>query len=210
MTDISITAPVEAEQVPATDENAPFYVVSTRKLTILFIATMGAYALYWFYKNWNQYRNRGAALDEAHESIWPIPRAIFLVFFVHSLFRKVKSLGQDKPQVAAWRNDGHAWWMVLLYVAMNVADQLSKRSIGIPMTDYFGFVGLVLLLLSFRKAQSMINASCNDPEGKLNAGLTGANYVWIVIGVLVWVGAFMAGFMGGATDGYSAAGGHGF
>ena len=29
-----------------------FYVVSPKKFWVLFIATMGAYEPYWFYKNW--------------------------------------------------------------------------------------------------------------------------------------------------------------
>jgi hypothetical protein len=203
MNEVSITSPLEREQVPAAAEDG-FYVVSRRKLTILFIATMGAYAVYWFYKNWSQYRNHGADSQEVRASIWPVPRAIFSIFFIHSLFSKVKALGQDQPQVAAWRDNLSAWWLVGLYVAVTVADKLAKRSIGSPFTDFFGFVGLFLLLFSFRKAQSMINASCGDPEGKRNAELTGANYVWIVLGLLFWVGAFMSGFMSGPSDGYSS------
>ncbi|MGZ5200929.1 MAG: hypothetical protein ACXWC4_14250 [Telluria sp.] len=204
MTDISIAPPLDGEQVSATAEQASFYVVSRRKLTILFIVTMGAYGVYWFYKNWRQYRDHGAAPQEVRDSIWPIPRAIFSVFFIHSLFSKVKALGHDKPQVAAWSDNLHAWWLVILYVAVSIADQLAKRSIGSPYTDFFGLVGLGLLLFAYRKAQVMVNASCGDPEGMSNNTLTGANYVWIIIGVLFWVGAFVSGFTDGASSGYSS------
>lgn len=204
MTDISIMSPAAGEQPVATADEAAFYVVSRRKLIILFIVTMSLYGVYWFYKNWNQYRNHGSASEDARDAIWPVPRAIFSVFFVHSLFRKVKALGQEHPQVAAWRDNLGAWWFVIVSVALGIAHKLEKNGIGLPLTSWFGYVGLVLLLLSYLKAQSMINASCGDPEGKSNNKLTGANWVWIVIGSLLYLGAFMHGFSSGAADGYAS------
>jgi hypothetical protein len=209
MTDISVTSPADGEQSLSVAEH-PFYVVSRRKLTILFIATFGVYAIYWYYKNWSQYRKHGPSSDEARESIWPVPRAIFSIFFIHSLFNKVKALGQDQPQVAAWRDDLGAWWLVILSIAVSVLDRMERKSIGLPYTSWFGYLGFLLLLFAYLKAQAMINASCGDPLGKSNDKLTGANWVWIVIGGLCWVGLFMSGFMEGAADGYSSAGGHGF
>lgn len=197
MTDTSYAPSIEDGHTATPDTSKMFYVVSRRKLAILFIATLGMYGVYWFYKNWAQYRDNRPA-EMADGSIWPVPRAIFLIFFVHSLFGKVQTLGRDKPEVAAWGANGTAWLIVVTYIAMNVADLLERRSIGLPYVGYFGFVGLLLLVLAYRNAQTMINATCGDPEGKSNNQLTGANYVWIVIGLLIWIGSFMSGFMGSA------------
>jgi hypothetical protein len=204
MTDISITSPAAGEQPVATADEAAFYVVSRRKMVILSIATMGMYGFYWFYKNWDQYRNHGSASEDARESIWPIPRAIFSVFFVHSLFRKVKAAGMDSPKVAAWNDNRGAWWFVIVSVTLSITHKLETKSIGMPLTSYIGDVCLLLLLLAYVKAQSMINASCGDPDGKSNNKLTAANWVWIVIGALLYLGAFMHGFNSGATDGYAS------
>ena len=38
--------------VPAVPGNADFYVVSLRKFYLLYIATLGGYVVYWFYRNW--------------------------------------------------------------------------------------------------------------------------------------------------------------
>jgi hypothetical protein len=205
MTDISITSPIDGEQVLTSADDAAFYVVSRRKLIILFIATFGLYAFYWFYKNWSQYRTHGTASQEVRESIWPVPRAIFSIFFIHSLFRKVKALGQGQPQVAAWRDSLGAWWLVVLSIAISILDRLERKSIGMPYSSYFGYLLMLLLLFAYLKAQSMINASCGDAEGKSNDRLTGANWVWIVIGALCYASLFMSGFMEGAADGYSSA-----
>jgi hypothetical protein len=203
MNDISITAAAGGEAAAGAADSM-FYVVSRRKLAILFIFTFGLYGLYWFYKNWNQYRNHAQWASQGRPSIWPIPRAVFLVFFIHSLFREVKAFGRDKPQVAAWSNDLHAWLMVGLYVALNVLDRLSARSIGSPYTDWLSFAGMVVLLFAFLKAQAMINISCDDPDGKGNDQLTGANYVWIVLGGLAMAVLFIQGFMAGWSEASSS------
>ncbi|MGZ5203056.1 MAG: hypothetical protein ACXWC4_25100 [Telluria sp.] len=204
MTDISITSPAAGDEPVATADEAAFYVVSRRKLIILFIVTMGLYGLYWFYKNWDQYCEYGSASEDERDAIWPIPRAIFSIFFVHSLFRKVKALGQDSPKVAAWRDDLGAWWFVIVSVTLSITHRLEKNGIGLPLTSFLGYVSLVLLLLAYLKAQSMINASCGDPDGKSNSRLTAANWVWIVIGTLLYLGAFIHGFNSGAADGYAS------
>ena len=86
---------------------------------------------------------------------------------------------------------------------LSISDQLEKRSIGSPLTDIFGFAGLIILLFGYLKAQAMINASCNDPEGKGNAQLTAANWAWIVFCALLWAGMFIAGFRAGLSNGYA-------
>ncbi len=204
MTDISITSPAAGEEPVATADEAAFYVVSRRKLIILFIATMSFYSFYWFYKNWEQYRKHGSASEDARDAIWPIPRAIFSIFFIHSLFRKVKALGPDQPKVAAWRDNLGAWWYVIVSITLGITNRLEKNGIGLPLTSFLGYVCIVLLLLSYVKAQSMINASCGDPDGKSNNKLTGANWVWIVIFGILYLGAFMHGFNSGAADGYAS------
>ena len=58
-----------------------FYVVSKIKFLVLFFATFSLYGVYWNFKNWSLYKNYH------NDDIWPIMRAIFSVFFTHSLFR---------------------------------------------------------------------------------------------------------------------------
>lgn len=206
MTDISLTPPLdeEAAALSAADDSM-FYVVSRRKFAILFIATFGMYSLFWFFKNWSQYRYASQLASGTRPSIWPLPRALFMVFFIHSLFSKVKAYGADKPGVAAWHNTAHAWAIVGLYVVLNVLDLLDRFAPRVPLTGLFSFAGMVLLLYASIRAQAMINASCGDPEGARNDKLTGANYVWILLGGLVWILTFIGAFMSGAPDGYSGA-----
>lgn len=160
-----------------------FYVVSRKKLAILFIATAGLYGIYWFYKNWRNYKFH----PSGDRSIWPVPRAIFSIFFTHALFREIKANGHDKPVLAEWNNESHATKLVLTMIVSSVLDRLSYRSIGSPYTDFASLVILAPWLTQLLSAQHMINAGCGDPDGASNSRLTNANYVWIVLGVIFWI-----------------------
>jgi hypothetical protein len=96
MTDDIYTAPESALIDAAAEAELEFYVVSPFKFSVLFFVTMGLYSIYWFYKNWSCYKY-------VHkESIWPVPRGIFNIFFAHSLFGKVNATLQKI-------GSGHKW-----------------------------------------------------------------------------------------------------
>lgn len=179
--------PVAITDVPADADRAPaFYVVSPRKFTILYLATFSLYAIYWFYKNWANYRDWRQATP-ADASIWPVPRAIFSIFFIHSLFRKVKHVGQHSAVVQAWGNTVHAWLLVAFMLVSSVLDRLSSKGIGSPITDIGSLVMLVPMLFAFLPAQRMINQACKDPGGTGNNQFSGANIAWVVLGCIMWL-----------------------
>jgi hypothetical protein len=160
-----------------------FYVVSRKKLSILYMATFGMYGVFWFYKNWSNYKNR----TMENRSIWPVPRGIFSIFFTHALFREVKAYGHDKTALTGWNNNSHATKLVLTTIVAHMLDRLSYRSFGSPYTDLASLVILVPLLIQFLSAQHMINASCGDPDGESNSRFTNANYAWIALGLIFWI-----------------------
>lgn len=162
------------------DIHPDLYIVSKTKFYFLFIATLGLYQVYWAYKNWSLYR------DATGEKIWPVPRAIFQIFFFHSLFRIVQGKLDHAGKSFDWNPTSHATIMVLLAVFSNILDRLAGRSIGSPYTDWLSLVFLFIVAIALQKAQAAINTSCGDPEGTKNASFTGANYFWIVIGIVLW------------------------
>lgn len=67
----------------------PFYSVSTAKLCILSLATLGLYDLYWFYKNWARIKQHsGVALR-------PFWRAFFAPLYCHALATTVNSAAES-------------------------------------------------------------------------------------------------------------------
>jgi len=190
MDDASLMVRADAVEVSAEQRDGMFYVVSKRKFAILYTATMGVYALYWFYKNWERYKEC-CAFDSPAGKIWPAARATFSVFFVNSLFRHVKEHAPDNPEVRNWGNGNHAALLVFLLLVEQALDRAAMRSIGSPYTDWLGMIILAPLLLCFSVAQDMINVSCGDPSGAQNAKLTMANYAWIALGCVMWALTFI-------------------
>jgi hypothetical protein len=173
-------------------EAAHFYVTSQKKLIVLFICTFGLYMMFWYYKNWRAYKNANPSDDDA-QSVWPVPRAIFPVFFTHSLFSKVKDHAPDNELVAQWEEGTNATLIVVLLIASNILSRMAGETVGI--LDLLSVLLLAPLLFLFMHAQRMINASCNDPQGAQNSNFTIANYCWCAVGgaliVLVIVGAML-------------------
>ncbi len=164
-----------------------FYVVSIRKFTILYIATLGLYGFYWFYKNWACYKEKWQVTHTDRMDIWPVARAFFSIFFVHALLREIKALAHNHPIMQNWRNGRQATQIVLLLILANVLDRLSYRSLGSPYIDILSLVILAPLLSQFLIVQEKINVSCNDPQGKSNSVLTKYNFAWIVVGIIFWI-----------------------
>jgi hypothetical protein len=203
MTDNDATV-VEETNIVTADSTPTFYVVSKRKMAILFVATMGMYMVYWFYKNWDRYKDKTPYASKVGSTIWPVPRAVFSIFFVHSLFRKVKEHGASKAVVAKWRYTLGASLLVITMIAAEILDRAANKSLGSPYTDFLSLVMLVPLVLQFLKAQEMINISCDDPSGATNSKFSKANYAWIIGGALFWLLVVASFFIAGdATTPYS-------
>jgi hypothetical protein len=178
-----LSQPAEA----GSDGDNAFYVVSMLKFTLLFIFTLGMYRLYWFYKNWSSYKDRSRYAGSTDGNIWPIPRTIFSIFFIHSLFYKVDEYATEKQRPLNWKVDTSATILVLLVIVSNICGRLWDKDIGLPLTGYIWIASIPAMYFSCRNAQQFINISCGDPEGTSNSQLTGANWAWMVVGSIFWL-----------------------
>ncbi len=160
--------------------SAEFYIVSRKKFLILYIMTLGLYSLYWFYKNWARYRDRHGV------SIWPVPRAIFSIFFTHSLFRNVQSTLDEKGSTYRWAHSAMATLYVVTAILSHILDRMAMREIGSPITDFLSLGMLFLTTYALYQGQLAINVACEDPDGDSNSVITGANIAWIIFGALLW------------------------
>lgn len=154
-----------------------FYVVSTRKMMILTLATAGLYMLFWNFKHWSNYRHATG------ESVWPVPRAIFAVFFTHSLCHKIEDHDVTGKR-AAWSGDGPATGIVLIYILNYCLSWAGGGSRLLTLINYLAVIPIAFLMKS---VQAEVNARCGDPTGSSNDSLTGANIGWCVAGGLIWL-----------------------
>ena len=181
------TNPYAAPQADLEDHSAhqaghqpAFYVVGIRKFSILFIATLGLYVIYWFYANWKFYKARTGS------DIWPAPRAIFNIFFTHALFARVQEKLDREGIEFRWSHGAVATTYVVLSLASNVLDRMSMKEIWVPQSDILSVIMVFPLFYTVLTAQKAINQAERDVQGRANDSLTWANYLWIVFGVLIW------------------------
>lgn len=158
-----------------------FYVVSKLKFTVLYLSTIGLYSIYWFYVNWRNFKVTSG------EKIMPVPRAIFYIFFTHSLFDKVDANLKDKQIEYDWSPKTLASLFVILALVGSVLDRLSYREIGSPLTDILSIAIIPFSLLIILKVQDAINLSQNDRAGISNCKFTIYNYLWILLGIVFWM-----------------------
>ncbi|SMF14433.1 hypothetical protein SAMN02745866_00935 [Alteromonadaceae bacterium Bs31] len=162
-------------------DNDNFYVVSKNKFVTLYLGTLGLYGFYWMYTNWRRYK------EHSKDNIWPIPRAIFHIFFTHSLFRNIDQCLLDKKITHPWKAETTATFYVVLLLVSNGLDRASAKSIGSPITDILSIAVLPLMMWVLLGAQHAINTSQNDLEGKGNCKFTIVNCLWLIFGGILWV-----------------------
>jgi hypothetical protein len=181
----SAPASAEIEPVIAPSDYAvaqpPFYVVSARKFLLLTLGTVGFYKVYWFYKNW-QLQKRATG-----DSIWPAARAVFSIFFVHGLFKRVDKKLDAVAREYRWAPDSVALGYVIFAIAANVLDRLAGENIFSPYSDVAGTVTLFIYSALLYQAQLAINHASGDASGSTNDRLTAANYAWLVAGAALWL-----------------------
>lgn len=173
-------APESDLKVETRVEKTQFYVVSIQKFTVLFLSSLGFYTVYWFYRNWKQYR------DYTGQKLWPVARAIFSIFFAHRLFAEVDKSLSENGRVFRWLPAAQATAYVVLSIISKTLDRLAFKEIGSPYTDALSLLILPFLYFALITPQRAINHSQGDPDGSSNNNFTTVNYVWIVIGIALW------------------------
>ena len=108
-----------------------FYVVSEFKFTLLFFGTLGLYQIYWFWNHWNSFKH------STKTSMIPILRAIFSIFFTHSLTREINSEIVSKGIDYKWDPGVVATWVVILNIYV-FRDRMATKEFGSPYTDIVG------------------------------------------------------------------------
>jgi len=173
--------PYQAPQAVVADagDAALLYVVSPFKFWLLGIATMGLYLVYWYYKHWS-------LLNRLHKAYWPVPRAIFSVFFTHALFNEIDGLLQRARIAHRWAPRMWATTYVIAALGSGVVGRAPAELLPPVTAQLFLFALMVPMLWSTYEAQRAANAAEGDPDGSSNRSLTAANVIWIVIGALWW------------------------
>lgn len=169
----------QKEPVQAT--KMEFYAVSQKKFLIMFLGTFGLYSVYWFYKHWSLYNK------SENEDVWPIMRCIFQIFFTHSLFSLFEMKYQNKTGESPKSINNIATIYVVTAILGNIGSNLAGSGYGVPFTHYSLFMALPISCWCLYQAQSLANYASNDVNANSNNKLTLINYIWLVLGLMIWL-----------------------
>lgn len=166
-----------------------FFSVSVKKLCIMYVLTLGLYVLVFFYKNWTLQKYK-------HQlSVLPALRTIFYIFFTHSLFKRVV----DKAKESNIEGVSSFGLLATIFVILNIASSF----IGIfappqetaTIYDAANIALLMIALVPLVKVQKTILIINNDPNGSSNSKFTAYNWIFIVLGGLLWLGMVASFFI---------------
>ena len=175
--------PYQPPQAPLADVGSvaeeSLYVVAPWKFLTMAIVTMNIYSLYWFYKNW-------ALLNRRHQAYWPVPRAIFAVFFTHSLFEEIDGRVRRSGNTFAWSPRGAATLYVICAIVSGAASRMNSAVLDARFSQVLVLGLLAPMIFAMYRAQLAINVAEGDAQGARNSELTAANILWLVLGGMWW------------------------
>lgn len=165
-----------------------FYVVSKLKFFLLFFCTMGIYGFYWNYRNWKQYKIAN------NEDMWPVARAIFSIFFTHSLYGIIDMRAVEKDSSYKWSPNLWATLVVVSILADNISGRVSGNEV---LVNLFIVINLIARVFFVFQAQKAANVACGDPNGKSNSQFSFLNFLWIFMFPIIFVVAVIAAILVG-------------
>lgn len=144
-----------------------FFPVSPKKLAIMSICTFGIYEIYWFYRNW-KFLKESIGLN-----IRPFWRALFRLFFCHSLFENINNAAQERNIRESYK----PWQLASAYILLIFTQRAPDP---IWLITFFTFVPLITV-------QNVINAlNQNQPKQIIDSKFSKLNIFGIIVGAIAW------------------------
>lgn len=156
-----------------------YFTVSQYKLSVMYLMTLGLYAVYWFYKNW---KLQQPLMDKKISPVW---RSIFSIFFTHSLFDRVRVSADQQNTVSKYSYSFMATLFVSLVVVSNILGNIESGDV-VGVITIVGLFLSVVALYPLYVIQGIVNNINKDPHGVFNNEMTLINYAFIVIGAVMW------------------------
>jgi hypothetical protein len=167
--------------VPDVVEVKPFYVVGKMKFLVLFFLSLGFFQFVMYYLHWARFKRA------TKMRMWPIARAIFAVFFIHSLTEEVDHKLQRGDIRHPWSPRRSATVVVVLLLLDRVLGRVPEDVMSENAAVSLSIAMLLPLGWFLWQIQGAANAASGDPEGESNRQLTWINWLWIVLLALGWV-----------------------
>ncbi|QNF31502.1 hypothetical protein HUW51_01715 [Adhaeribacter swui] len=146
------------------------YLISVPKFILLSILSFGLYEIWWVYKAWRFYQQK-EDLD-----IMPAGRALFNLFFLYTLLKKIKNYANQKGVTTRYSVD-------LLFIGYLVSVFITKLPNGFGLL--LGMSSVLFLIPPFK---ALNFAKRNSPELTVleQNYFSGRQIAVLVIGAMMW------------------------
>jgi hypothetical protein len=152
-------------------------ITSANKLIVLSIFTFGIYELVWMYRNWMYFK------QQEKSDILPFMRSWFAIFFIFSLFKKIKVYAKKVGYKKDYSSGGGATAWILLGL---------MGSLGHPIFYFVSFLSFLAILAPLD--------AMNFYYKKKERNCVKRNWEWwhivlLVISTFLWVLIFIGMFL---------------
>lgn len=156
---------------PVNHHLADLTIISLKRFIVLSIISLGLYELWWIFKAW-----RFFAIKD-HLNIMPAARAIFSIFFLYSLFKKIREYAKAQGDVQEFS----AGWMYIGYILFAlVFANLPDPYWLISSVSFMFLIPAFVALNHAKKQDDQLNTVIQE---KFNI----AQIFVIIIGSIFWI-----------------------
>ena len=170
-----------ADVPDAVEAAKPFYVVGLVKFLLLFFLSFGVFQVVMYYLHWSRFKRA------TRTPMWPIARAIFAVFFIHSLAEEIDHKLHRAGIRHAWSPKLAATVIVILLIANRLADRFLDQVVSGTALLGFGWASLAVMGWFLWQIQRAANLACGEPDGDSNRRLSLVNWLWLVPLAIFWL-----------------------
>ncbi|MCU4577539.1 hypothetical protein ACH8I4_04400 [Acinetobacter sp. ABJ_C3_5] len=164
---------------PVNHHLADLTIISLKRFIFLSIISLGLYELWWIFKAW-----RFFAIKD-HLNIMPAARAIFSIFFLYSLFKKIREYAKAQGDVQEFS----AGWMYIGYILFAlVFANLPDPYWLISSVSFMFLIPAFVALNHAKKQDDQLNTVIQE---KFNI----AQIFVIIIGSIFWILLLMGFFL---------------
>ncbi|EXH79544.1 putative membrane protein [Acinetobacter baumannii 23671] len=159
---------IKSNQIKSNQIKSNLKVISVNKFIFLSLISFGLYPIWWMFKAWRFF------LIKDKLNIMPAARAIFSIFFLYSLFNRIKTYAKEQGYI----NDFSSGWMYLGYLI---------TSLLVRLPDPYWLISLcsiIFLIPAFKAlnyAQKQIETTIK--QEKFNT----PQIILIIIGSIMWL-----------------------
>ncbi len=164
-----------SEEIIDNEHHESFFEIETQKIIslnrfiFLSIITFGMYEVWWMYKAWKFFKQKD------NIDISPIARAIFNIFFLFSLFKRILIEAENK----GYNEQYDSGLLFLFYIIFSLLSRLP---------DYYAFISLfsIVFIIPAFKALNFIKQNSTEFETIKVNYFNDNQLVLIIFCTLIW------------------------